>query len=80
VEGIAVDTHVVRLSNKFGLVHEKDPLKIETKLMDLLPKKDWWGFSYRIKAYGREVSPARQGFNDPISIKLISKGLLRNDV
>lgn len=74
-EGIAVDTHVVRLSNKFGLVEGKDPIKIEARLMSLVPKKDWWGFSYRIKAYGREISPARRGLDDPISEKLIDKGL-----
>lgn len=77
VEGIAVDTHVVRLTNKFGLVAGKDPLKIEVELMALLPKKDWWEFSYKIKAYGREVSPARRGLDDPISTKLIGKGLLK---
>jgi len=78
VEGIAVDTHVVRLSNKFGLVEGKNPITIEVELMRLLPKSDWWGFSYRIKAYGREVSPARRGFDDPISIKLINKGLIKH--
>ncbi|MEX0933362.1 MAG: endonuclease III [Candidatus Paceibacterota bacterium] len=76
VEGIAVDTHVVRLSNKFGLVRGRDPHKIERELMRLLPQKDWWEFSYRIKAYGREISPARRGLDDPISLKLIEKGLL----
>lgn len=77
VEGIAVDTHVLRLSNKFGLVNSTNPVVVEKELMQLLPKKKWWDFSYKIKAYGREISPARRGFDDPISKKLISKGLLK---
>lgn len=76
VEGIAVDTHVIRLSNKFGLAHGKDALKIEMELMRLLPKRDWWDFSYRIKAYGRDISPARRGLDDPISVSLLKKNLL----
>lgn len=72
VEGIAVDTHVKRLAKKFGLTKETDPDKIEKDLCELLPKKDWWNFSYRLKAYGRQYSKAHQkdADTDPVSIAL----------
>src|SRR3989344_2747936 len=60
VEGIAVDTHVMRLSQKLGLTDYKDPVKIEQDLMKLLPKKDWFFFTYGIIEYGRHVCVARK--------------------
>lgn len=59
VEGIAVDTHVMRLSQKLGLTSHKDPVKIERDLMELLPKKEWFPFTYRLIEYGRTYCPAR---------------------
>lgn len=59
VEGIAVDTHVIRLSRALGLTKEKDPVKIERDLMAIIPKKDWFGFTYLIIEYGRRYCPAR---------------------
>lgn len=59
VEGIAVDTHVMRLSQRFGLTDERTPEKIERDLMEMLPKKEWFGFTYRLIEYGRTYCPAR---------------------
>ena len=59
VEGIAVDTHVRRLSRLLGLTNETDPVKIERDLMVILPKKEWFGFAYRLIDYGRKYCPAR---------------------
>lgn len=59
VEGIAVDTHVIRLSNLLGLTDHKDPVKIERDLMELLPKGEWMSFTYRLIDYGRKYCPAR---------------------
>ena len=59
VEGIAVDTHVKRLSRRFGLTREVDPVKIEKDLMEILPKKEWFNFTYRMIEYGRKYCPAR---------------------
>ena len=59
VEGIAVDTHVIRLANLLGLTDHKDPVKIERDLMDILPKEEWIGFTYRLIDYGRKYCPAR---------------------
>lgn len=60
VEGIAVDTHVRRLARRFGLTNHTDPKKIEQDLMEILPKKEWFSFTYRMIAYGRQYSPARK--------------------
>lgn len=52
-EGIAVDTHVKRLSNKLGLTKESNPDKIEKDLMNILPQNQWGEFSSRLVLYGR---------------------------
>jgi len=59
VEGVTVDTHVIRLARRFGLTEEKTAEKIEKDLMEILPKKEWKNFSHRIIFYGREYCPAR---------------------
>lgn len=60
VEGIAVDTHVRRLARAFGFSKESDPEKIERDLMQLFPKKEWFGLTYRLIEYGRRYCPARK--------------------
>jgi endonuclease-3 len=60
VEGIAVDTHVRRFAIRFDLTDSIDPSRIEQDLMELLPKKEWFGFSYRLIMYGRQICPARK--------------------
>lgn len=77
VEGIAVDTHVRRLAQKFGLTKETDPNKIERDLRKLLPQEHWWNFSYRLKAYGRTYSKAHQKNldTDPISKRLFQNSV-----
>ena len=58
-EGIAVDTHVMRLSKKLGLTDEKDPVRIEKDLMKIVPKDKWIDFSHLLINFGREYCPAR---------------------
>jgi endonuclease-3 len=58
-EGIAVDTHMIRINQKLGFTREKNPVKIEQDLMRLIPKKDWFRYTYSIIDYGRNVCPAR---------------------
>lgn len=58
-EGIAVDTHVIRLSQLFGLTKNTDATKIEQDLMQIVPKKDWVRFSHMMILYGREYCKAR---------------------
>jgi len=58
-EGIAVDTHVIRLSRLFGLTKHSDATKIEKELMKIVPQKDWVRFSHLLILYGRKYCPAR---------------------
>lgn len=58
IEGIAVDTHVRRLSLRLGLTKNQDPIKIETDLMKLTVKKDWPKLSNLLIAHGRAVCKA----------------------
>ncbi|HRN71090.1 MAG TPA: endonuclease III [Candidatus Woesebacteria bacterium] len=60
VVGIAVDTHVRRLSNLFGLTTNDNPDKIEKDLMEVLPQKEWPEFTLRMIDYGRKFCPARK--------------------
>lgn len=53
VDGIAVDTHVMRLAQKLGLTKHKDPVRIERDLMAAIPKEEWFAFTYRLIDYGR---------------------------
>ncbi len=59
-EGIAVDTHVKRLSGRLGLSQEADPNKIEQDLMKIVPKKDWLDFNYILVDHGRAICNARR--------------------
>ena len=58
--GIVVDTHVTRLSNRLGLTKQKDAVKIENDLIDLVPKKDWIIFSHLLIFHGRRICKARR--------------------
>ena len=58
VEGIAVDTHVRRLSQRLGLTEHEDPIKIEQDLMRLVPKNKWFHLSYLFIEHGRAVCKA----------------------
>lgn len=59
-EGIVVDTHVSRVSNRLGLTKNTDPKKIEKDLMEILPKKYWRNFSGNVVLLGRYVCKARK--------------------
>jgi endonuclease-3 len=59
VEGIAVDTHVIRIAQRLCLSRNTDPVKIERDLMAVLPRKDWFRFSYLVQSLGRAVCRAR---------------------
>ncbi|MCP4705261.1 MAG: endonuclease III [candidate division Zixibacteria bacterium] len=58
-EGVTVDTHVSRISQRLGLTTKKTPEKIEKDLMALLPQKDWIIFSHLLIDFGRDVCKAR---------------------
>ena len=60
VEGIAVDTHVKRLSNRLSLSNETNPDKIEKDLMAVVKRKDWIDMNYLLISHGRKVCVARK--------------------
>ena len=59
-EGIVVDTHVIRLSQRLGLTKHKDPEKIERDLMKLVPKEHWTNWSHWLIWHGRRRCYARK--------------------
>jgi endonuclease-3 len=56
--GVAVDTHVRRVSQRLGFTSEKDPNKIERDLMTLLPREKWSTFTYVLIDHGRAICKA----------------------
>ena len=58
-EGIVVDTHVMRLSQRFGLTSSDDPVKIEAELVKMLPRELWTLFSHLLIWHGRRRCYAR---------------------
>jgi len=56
--GIAVDTHVRRVSQRLGFTKETDPDRIEQDLMRLIPRKDWFSFTYVLIEHGRQICKA----------------------
>ena len=58
--GIAVDTHVKRLSRRLGLTDEDNPVKIERDLMELLPREYWGPVNYLLISHGRAVCQAKK--------------------
>lgn len=58
--GIAVDTHVHRLSNRLGLARTTDAGKTEAQLMAVVPRKDWFRITYLLIEHGRAVCVARK--------------------
>lgn len=59
-EGIVVDTHAIRLSNRFGWVTTKNPIRIERELMELIPKRHWIILSHWLVYHGRKHCRARK--------------------
>lgn len=63
-ESIVVDTHMIRISNRLGLVNVKDPEKIEYALKKVVPKEEGSDFCHRIVLFGRDVCSARKPLCD----------------
>jgi endonuclease-3 len=59
-EGVIVDTHIHRVTNRLGLSEEKTPPKIEKDLMRILPRKDWNDYARLIGAHGRQTCKPRR--------------------
>ena len=72
-EGIAVDTHVMRLTRLLGLTKHRDAVKIERDLMEIVSKKDWVRFSHLLILYGRAYCPAHCKHKDCSLLKFHRK-------
>ena len=59
-ESIVVDTHMIRIANRIGLVTEKDPKKIEFALKKIVPANEGSDFCHRIVLFGRDICSARK--------------------
>ena len=60
VEGVVVDTHVIRLSGRLGLTNHKEPVKIERDLVAIVPPAEWILFSHLLIFHGRATCTARK--------------------
>ena len=58
-DGIVVDTHVARLSNRMGLSKNTEPERIEKDLVKIVPREEWTDFSHQLIAHGRAICQAR---------------------
>jgi len=58
--GFAVDTHVIRLTNRLKLVSTRDPVKIERQVCSMVPPEEWTGLSLRLILHGRRICIARR--------------------
>ncbi len=59
-QGIVVDTHVRRISQRLGLTKQEDPVKIERDLVKLVPRADWHRFPHLLIWHGRRICDARR--------------------
>jgi endonuclease III len=81
-EGMAIDTHAIRLSQLLGLTKNIDAKKIEQDLIKLLPQQEWGNFSHRLILYGRHFWPAHKlrhegelaEFADEKTVRRMEKG------
>jgi endonuclease III len=59
-EGVVVDTHVKRLSNRLGFTRQEDPVKVEKELVRIFPRERWTMLSHLLIFHGRQQCPARK--------------------
>ncbi len=60
IPGFAVDTHVIRLTNRLKLVSSRDPVKIEAQVCSMVAPEEWTGLSLRLILHGRRVCFSRR--------------------
>ena len=67
-EGVAVDTHVKRLSQKYGFSKSTNPVQIEKDLMKIFPKKDWFKLIYLLIEHGRNIRKTKNDFISSLNL------------
>lgn len=68
--GIAVDTHVKRISYRLGLTKHTNPILIEQDLMSLFPKNEWGGINHRMVWFGRQFCTAKKPLCDICEMRI----------
>lgn len=58
--GLAVDTHVKRITHRLGLTNSQDPVQVEKDLMEVFPQEEWGNVNHRLVWFGRHVCDARK--------------------
>ncbi len=74
-QGIAVDTHALRLSHRFGLSKEKDASKVEQDLLKKIPQKYWRLMNHLFVYHGRNICTAKKPKCDKCTVKQFCKGM-----
>ncbi len=77
VEGFTVDTHVTRLSRRFGWTKHEDATKIEQDLMRIIPEKDWFDLSHLMIYHGRAICDARKPLCGQCSLSELCPSAIR---
>ena len=72
-QGIAVDTHALRLSHRFGLSKEEDPSKVEQDLLKKIPKKYWRLMNHLLVYHGRAICTAKNPKCDECTVRKYCK-------
>ena len=72
-QGIAVDTHALRLSHRFGLSKEEDPSKVEQDLLKKIPKKYWRLMNHLLVYHGRAICTAKNPKCDECTVRKCCK-------
>jgi endonuclease-3 len=62
VNGVIVDTHVIRISQRLHWTKQKDPEKIEHELMNIFPKEEWKKLPHLMKAHGQQICTAKKAY------------------
>jgi endonuclease-3 len=70
-EGIAIDTHCIRVSNRLGLARSTNPVKIEQSLMKLSESSEWNNINHLFIALGRDTCTARRKYCDECVLKKV---------
>lgn len=72
-QGIAVDTHCMRIANKMGLSNEKNPEKIEKDLLKIIPKEYYKDVNHVLIWHGRKTCDARKPNCDNCPVNIFCK-------
>ncbi len=59
-DGLAVDTHVKRITHRLGLTDNTDPIQVEKDLMKIFPQEEWGNVNHRLVWFGRHVCDAKK--------------------